>query len=79
MNMATLGAITIVAIAYLGHLFARLLVGRDRKGNQIEAMVGVVGIVICLAAVASVLIKMPPKQSMCEIERKVSHSNRQCF
>ncbi|ANN58749.1 hypothetical protein A9174_19695 [Mesorhizobium loti NZP2037] len=77
--MATLGAITIVAIAYLGHLFARLLVGRDRKGNQIEAMVGVVGIVICLAAVASVLIKMSPKQSMCEIERKVSHSNRQCF
>jgi len=39
MNMATLGAITIVAIAYLGPLFARLLVGRDRKGNQIEAKV----------------------------------------
>lgn len=77
--MATLGAITIVAIAYLGSLFARLLVGHDKKGNQIEAIVGAVGIVICVAAVASVLIKMPPKQSMCEIERKMSHLNRQCF
>lgn len=77
--MATLGAITIVAIAYLGYLFSRLLVGHDRKGNQIDAVVGVVGIVICVAAVASVLIKMPPKQSMCQIERKMSQSNRQCF
>jgi hypothetical protein len=77
--MATLGAITVVAFAYLGSLFARLLVGHDKKGNEIEAIVGVVGIVLCIGAVASVLIKIPPKQSMCEIERDMSRSNRQCF
>ncbi|MDX8527806.1 hypothetical protein RFM68_25235 [Mesorhizobium sp. MSK_1335] len=76
-----MGAITIATVAYVGYLFARLAFEQNKHGdkNKYEKIVGVVGVALCVAAILSVLLVIPPKQSICEIEQKISHSNRQCF
>ncbi|PDQ18558.1 hypothetical protein CN311_24055 [Mesorhizobium sanjuanii] len=79
--MGVLGAITIATVVYVGYLFAQLLFEQKQPGNRntLATMVGVVGVALCVAAILNVLLVIPPKQSICEIEQKVTHSNRQCF